>query len=95
MTNAKKLISQSEKPTPKEIIVDKKIRSDVSFLYVGTGDSVSQEKRIPRKKKNMKSLAMSPPRKDPIPNQYINRITTKKIKVFHQNYLNILLYMNH
>ena len=38
------------------------------FLFVGTGSSVTPEKIIPRKKKNMKSLAMSPPRKDPIPN---------------------------
>ena len=53
-----------------------KLRTDLSVLSGATGEtssvltgetraSVTLEKRIPRKK----SLAMSPPRKDPIPNQ--------------------------
>ena len=60
------MISQSEPLAPKEIMVDRKIRTDVYILSIETGGSVTPEKRIPRKKKNMKSLAMSPPRKDPI-----------------------------
>ena len=43
-----------------------------------TGTSVFPGKRITRKKENMKSLAMLPPRKDPIPNQDINILGTKK-----------------
>ena len=43
-----------------------------------TGASITPEKHIPRKKRNMKSLTISPPRKDPIPNQDINMIRTVK-----------------
>ena len=35
-------------------------------------------KRIPRNKRDMKSLAASPPRKDPIPNQDMNMLITVK-----------------
>ena len=35
-------------------------------------------KRIPINKRNMKSLAASPPRNDPIPNQDINTLGIKK-----------------
>ena len=52
--------------------MDNKIRTNVS-LSVGTGDSITPGQRIPKKKRNMKSPAMSPPRKNPILNQYINR----------------------
>ena len=52
------------------------MRTDVSILYGGTGASVTTERRIPRKS-NMKPPAMSPPRKDPIPNQDINRLITE------------------
>ena len=58
-------------------MVDKKIQADVSILSIGTGASVTPEKHIPRKKNNMKSLSMSPPRKDSIPNQDNNRLSTK------------------
>ena len=54
----------------------KKIRTDVSLLSVGTGASVTPEKRIARKKKDMKSLAMLPLRKDIIQNQDINTLGT-------------------
>ena len=57
-------------------MLDKKIRTGVSLLSGGTGDSVTPEKRTPRKKKNKKSLAMSPPKKDQIPNQDIDRLGT-------------------
>ena len=53
-------------------MVNTKIKTDVYYLSVGTRANVTPVKRIPRKKNNMKSLAMYPPRKDPIPNQYIN-----------------------
>ena len=65
--------------------MDNKIRTDVSLLSVGTGASATPGKNIRRKKKDMKSLAMSTPRKYPIPNQDINMLGTKKIKVFHHN----------
>ena len=64
-------------------MVEDKMRTDVYILYGVTGDSVTTETIIPRKKRNMKSPAMSPPRKDLITNQYINIIITEKIKVFH------------
>ena len=43
-----------------------------------TGASVTPEKLIPRKKRKMKSIATSPPRKDPIPNKDINTLGTEK-----------------
>ena len=55
-----------------------KIRNDVSVLSGGTNDSVTIVKRIPINKRNMKSPAMSPPRKYPIKNQYINRFITEQ-----------------
>ena len=48
------------------------IRTDLSVNNGETGATgaiITPEKIIPRKKSNIKSLAMSPPRKDPIPNQ--------------------------
>ena len=65
------MITQSEAPAP-EVIFMGKLRTDLSINSVLTGErraSVTTEKRIPRKKRNIKSLATSPPRKDPIPNQ--------------------------
>ena len=56
VTNAQNLISQSKPPAPKEIMVNPKIRTDVSVLSVGTGASTTPEKQIPRNKNNMKSL---------------------------------------
>ena len=58
-------------------MVDNRIRIDVYFLFVGTGSSVTPEKN-PRNKNNMKSIAMSPPRNDPIPNQDMNILINKK-----------------
>ena len=55
-----------------------KIRTDISFLSGVKGVSVTQEKSIPRKKRNMKSPATLPPRKDQIPNQDTNMLGTKK-----------------
>ena len=66
------------------MMVNPKMRIDVSVLSVNKGTSVILEKYIPKKKNNIKSLAMSPPRNDPIPNQDINMLG-KKIKVFHHN----------
>ena len=59
-------------------MVNPKIRTNVYVLSVGTGDSVTPEKRTPRKKKSMKPIAMFPQRKDPIKNQDINMLGTKK-----------------
>ena len=59
-------------------MVNAKIQTDVSILFVGTGASVTTEKRIPGKKRNMKSPAMSSPIKYHIPNQDINRLITEK-----------------
>ena len=50
------------------------MRTDISVLSGATGDSITPEKRIPRKKRNIKSLVTSPPRNDPIPNQYKNNL---------------------
>ena len=58
-------------------MVNPKMRTDVSVLYENTGASVTTETRISRKKNNMKSLAMSPPRKGMIPNPDINMLGTK------------------
>ena len=52
--------------------------TDVSVFLAETGASATPEKLIPRKKKNIKSLAMSPQRKDPIPNQDIDMLGTEK-----------------
>ena len=60
---------------------DDKIRTDVSIFSGGTGASVTPEKQIPRKKKSMKLPAMSPQRKDPIINQDINILITKKYQI--------------
>ena len=70
LTNETKFIGQPEPPSPKEIMVNPKLQTDVSIFSTGTvGASATQEKRIPRKKRNIKPLATSPPIKYPIPNQ--------------------------
>ena len=78
MTNAPKFISQSESSAPKLVMADDKLRTDVSILSGETGAILTLEKLILRKKRSMKSPAMSPLRKDPILNQDINRLITKK-----------------
>ena len=70
VTNEPNLITRSEATSPELILVDK-LRSDLSVNSRLTGEtraSVTPEKRIPRKKRNIKSLATSPPIKDPNPN---------------------------
>ena len=67
VANEPNFITQSEAPSPNEIMV----WSDLSVDYGLTGEtraSVTPEKRISRNKRKLKSLATSPPRKDPIPN---------------------------
>ena len=52
--------------------IDGHTSTDISVNYGLTGETreiVTPGKRIPRKKINIKSLATSPPRKDPIPNK--------------------------
>ena len=78
VTNKPNLISQLE-PSEKKIIMGKaKMWTYVSILSGGTGASVTTEKRIPRKKKNIKSPAMSPPGNYPIKNQDIDRLITER-----------------
>ena len=57
------------------------VQTDVSAFFVVTGEtraSVNPGKRIPRKKRKIKSLTMLPPRKDPIPNQDKNNLGLEK-----------------
>ena len=58
-----------------------KIRTDLSVLSGVTRSSITPGKRIPRKKRNMKLLATSPPIKDPIPNQDNNMLGTEKYQI--------------
>ena len=60
-----------------------KLRTDPSVNSGLTGEtraSLTLEKRIPRKKINIKSLAMYPQRKYPIPNQDKNTLGLQKYK---------------
>ena len=67
-------------------MMNTKIRTDVSVLSVVTWASASLEKHTQRNKKSIQSLATPPQRKDPIPNQDITMLGTKKnIKGFHHN----------
>ena len=74
MTNISTTISKLEPSLPQLILLVSKIPTDF-FL---TGKTFTPEIRIPRKESNLKSPAISPPRKDPIPNQYITRIITQQ-----------------
>ena len=80
VTNGLNLITQTETPAPEVIVVDK-ILTDLSVDSGLTGEtrtSVALEKRIPRKERNIKALASSPPRKDPIPDQDKNNLGLQK-----------------
>ena len=55
-----------------------KIRTDLSVLSVSTVASITSDKRIPRKKNNIKSLTTSPPRNDPVQNQDKNTLGIEK-----------------
>ena len=57
------------------------MKTYVSVLSVATGAIVTPEKHTQRRKKDIKSLAMYPQRKDPIPNQYINMLGTEKCQI--------------
>ena len=74
------MITQSEAPAPELLVMDK-LRTDLYVNYGLTGvtrASVKPKKRIPIRKRNKKSLAMSPLRKDPIPNQDKNTLGLQK-----------------
>ena len=61
-------------------MVDKLI-TDMYVNYGFKGEkraNVTPEKRIPRNKRNIKSLAMSPRRKDPVPSQEKNDLGLQK-----------------
>ena len=80
VTNWTNLITQSEAPAPEVIVMDK-LWTDLSANSGSPGEtrvSATPEKRIPRKKINIKSLATSPPRKYPIPNQDKNNLGLQK-----------------
>ena len=62
-------------------MVNPKIRTNVSIFSEATGASETPEKRIPRNKKNIKSLTMSPQRKDTFPNQDIYMLGTRKYQI--------------
>ena len=64
VTNLSNLITQSEAPAPEVIVVDKlQIDLSVNSRLTGeTRESVTPEELLHRKKRNIKSLAMSPPR---------------------------------
>ena len=55
-----------------------KTRTVVSLFSGGTGASVTPEKSIPKKKRNMNPPEMSPPIKYPIPNQDIHILITEQ-----------------
>ena len=55
-----------------------KLRTDLYVLYIVTGTSVTPLKIAPINKRNMKSLATPPQRKDPIPHQDIHTLGTGK-----------------
>ena len=50
MTNKPNLINKLEPSAPKDIMVEFKMRTDVSLLYGGMGEIVTTEKIISRKK---------------------------------------------
>ena len=80
VTNGPKFITQS-KSSASEVIVVEKLQTDLyvnSGLTVETRASVTPVKHIPGKKRNIKSLATSPPRKDPIKNQDKNNLGIQK-----------------
>ena len=62
LANTSILISKLETSAPKEIFLEYKILSDFSLLS-GTVVSVTPERQIPRQKRNIKSPAISPPKK--------------------------------
>ena len=73
---------------------------DLSALLAATGEtclaggtraSVTPGKRIPKKKKNIKSLNFSPLRKDPIPNHDKKLWDSININALHQTYLHFFL----
>ena len=80
LTNGPNLIPQSESPAPELIVLGKLLTGLYynSWLIGETRASVTPEKRIPRKKINIKSLSTSPPRKDPILNQDKNTLWLQK-----------------
>ena len=60
-------------------MLESKMRTDVSHFSAVTGASATPfKKKNQERKSDVKSPAMSPPRKDPIPNQYINRLITEQ-----------------
>ena len=69
MTNISGIISQLELWAPQEILLVTEIPTGVYLLSV-TGAIATLERRIPRRKGNLKSPEILPPREYTIPNQY-------------------------
>ena len=75
-----------------------KLWTDIYVDYVLTGEtwaSVTPEKLIPRNKINIKPLAMSPPGKDPIPNQDKNTLELQKYQCLSPHVPTFILDLNH
>ena len=82
VTEAPNLISPSEPPAPKLKVVNPKIRTDATVLSTETtGAILIPENRIPRKKRNIKSIVTLLPKKDPISNQDKNTLGTKQDQI--------------
>ena len=77
MTNTSNLVSQLEPSAPKDIMVKSKNANWCLSFGGGKLSNFYSIKHIPGKS-NMKSPAISPPRKDPIPNQDNNILITKQ-----------------
>ena len=54
------------------------MRTDIYFFSGATRANITPEKLIPIKRRKIKSLATSPPRKDPIPNPDKNTLGIEK-----------------
>ena len=85
------MITQSEAPAQEVIVVDT-LWTNISVDSILTGETISvltgetkanvtPEKRIPRNKRNIKSLAISPPKKAPITNYYNKTIRPPNISM--------------
>ena len=81
------MITQPEAPAPEVIVVEKRLTyvSVNSRLRGETRATVTPEKSIPINKISIKSLATSPPRKDPIKNQDKNTLGTGPLASNHGN----------
>ena len=72
------------------------MQSNVSILSTGTtGDILTPEKRISKKKSNVKSIETSSPRKDTIPNQDKKTLGIEKDQILPPHLPKFFLGVNH